>query len=62
MLHIVTSVTYSKNLLPTETHYMPGRNLSALRSLSHLILTSSLGDWHYYKPHFTDDKTETWKY
>ena len=42
MLHIVTSATYSKNLLP-KTNYMPGRNLSALR-LFHLILTSSLGD------------------
>lgn len=30
MLHIVTSVTYSKNSLPTKTHYMPGRNQSAL--------------------------------
>lgn len=40
------------------THYMPGRNLRALWPLSHLILTSSPRDWHYYKPHFTDDKTE----
>lgn len=56
MLHIVTSVTYSKTLLP-KTNYMPGRNLSALR-LFHLILISSLGEC-YYKPHFTDDKNET---
>ena len=48
MLHIVTSITYSKTLLP-KTNYMPGRNLSALR-LFHLILISSLGEWIIINP------------
>lgn len=41
---------------------MPGRNQSALQPLPHLIFASPLGDWHYYKLPFTDNKTEAWKY